>query len=70
MKTVKILRIVFTCLRRGINPFSPMTDERFEKMAERLSEKEKKLFIDSCRSTYGKIYFQEAFRRHEHKDNL
>lgn len=43
------VKIAFTCLRHGINPFSPVK-RAVGKAAERFSDSEKEFVIHACRS--------------------
>lgn len=58
---VRYIKIIFTCLRHGINPFSPI-GKNIGKVAERFSEKEKQFYIDACKSEYSKEYLRKAFK--------
>lgn len=57
---IRYTKIIFICLRHGINPFSPV-GKNIGKVAERFSENEKKFYIDICKSEYTKEYLRKAF---------
>lgn len=59
---IKSIKIMFICLKHGINPFSSV-QENIEKAAERFSEKEKKFYINSCKSEFHKEYLRKHFYR-------
>lgn len=53
------IKIIFICLRHGINPFSTIQDEA-GKMKARFSENEKQWFIDNA-NKWNREFFIKLF---------
>lgn len=53
------IKIIFICLRHGINPFSTIQDEA-ENMKARFSEKEKQWFINNA-NKWNREFFKKLF---------
>lgn len=53
------IKIMFICLRHGINPFSVIQDEA-EKMKARFSENEKQWFVDNA-NKWNRDFFIKLF---------
>ena len=53
------IKIIFICLRHGINPFSTIA-KNANRMNKRFSEKEKQWFIDNANGR-NKGYFKKLF---------
>lgn len=56
---VNCVKIIFICLRHGINPFGKVL-KNIDKMAQRFTDEEKRVFIDICKC---KQYFIEHLYR-------
>lgn len=58
------IKILFICLRHGINPFSSV-GKNTEKVSARFSENEKQFYINACKSEYAKEYLRGVFYGNE-----
>lgn len=56
----KLLKILFICLRHGINPFGVM-DKNKVRMKERFTENEKKWIINNSENKVIGKYYEELF---------
>lgn len=56
----KVIKIMFICLKHGINPFSSER-KNIEKVAKRFSENEKQFYINACKSEINKEFLRKSF---------